>query len=250
MLAIEAGADAPVSRRRASNEERSGELPCLGLFLVTGGCDADAVSRTAIEMVHAVVEADGVDDDRAGEMIAARCRDEVRLMTSPRRSSGNRFESDRREPGPSGAQVNFAGVLLAPGAAYIAYAGNMRICLFREGKLEARTRDLVGVEGDVSEGSVSQDVLATLVQHAHAATRALGCEAAMEMKIQVECTEPGDVLLVCSKDIWGAVPEHRISGILAVHDELRLAASLLMDCAHENGEPQYVTCILARVADI
>ncbi|WP_437798772.1 PP2C family protein-serine/threonine phosphatase [Sorangium sp. So ce693] len=249
-LAIEAGADALVSRRGASNEARSGELPCLGLFLVNGGFGGEVVSRTAIEMVHAVVDAGSEDDVCAEELIAPQRRDEVRLMMSPRRRGRCRPEGDHWDPGRSGVPASFAGVLLAPGTAYIAYVGEMRVYRFRVGKLEARARIAAVAEGDVQDGAVSRDVMAVLVQHANAATRALGCEAAVEMKIQVECTEPGDVFLVCSGSFWGAVPERRIADILAAHRDLRLAASLLMDCAHEQGEPEQVTCLWARVGDV
>jgi PPM family protein phosphatase len=245
-LAIEAGADAPVSRRRASNEERSGEVPCVGLFLVTGGLGGEVVSRTAIELVHAVVEEDSVDDLCAGEMIAPQSRDEVRLMMSPRRTG--RSADERPEPGSSGVQVSFAGVLLAPGAAYIAYAGDLHIYRFRAGKLEARTHDSAALDGGALDGSIPPDVPATLMQHASAATRALGCDAAVAMTAQVENTEPGDIFLACSGGLRGSVSEQRIAGILAAHRELRLAASLLMDCAHENGEPEQAMCVLARVA--
>ncbi|WP_437600638.1 serine/threonine-protein phosphatase [Sorangium sp. So ce590] len=248
-LAIEAGADAPVSRRHASNEESLGALPCLGLFVVAGRVGGEAVSRTAIEMVYACIERDSADDIRAGEMTAPRCRDEVRLMMSPHLTSCRRPESDCPEAGRSRAPTSFAGVLLAPGAAYIAYVGAMRVYRFRGGKLEKRTCDLAALDG-VSDGSISPDTLAMLVQHADAATRALGCEAAVKPKMQVERTAPGDIFLACSAGLWSSVPEHRITGILAAHCELRLAASLLMDCAHEHGETEHVTCILARVGDV
>ncbi|WP_437734963.1 hypothetical protein [Sorangium sp. So ce1335] len=93
---------------------------------------------------------------------------------------------------------------------------------------------------------ISQDTLAMLAQRANTATRALGCEATAEVKTQLERTEPGDILLVCSGGLWGSVPEHRIAGILAAPHELRLAASLLVDCAHEHGRSEQMMCILAR----
>ncbi|WP_437814807.1 PP2C family protein-serine/threonine phosphatase [Sorangium sp. So ce1078] len=238
-----------MSRHRASNEESHGALRCLGLFVVAGGIGGDVVSRTAIEMVHALVDVDSVDDACAGEMTAPRCRDEVRLVMSPRRTRHDRPESDCPERGRSGDPTSFAGVLLAPGAAYMAYMGDLRVYRFRGGKLEERTCDLAALDG-VSEGSISPDVLAMLVQHANAATRALGCEAAVKPKTQAERTEAGDVFLVCSGGPWGAVPEHRVTGILAARHELRLAASLLMDCAHEHGETEQVTCVLARVGEV
>ncbi|MGK4007422.1 hypothetical protein WMF31_32670 [Sorangium sp. So ce1036] len=193
-----------------------------------------------------------MDDGCAGERAAVQCRDEVRLMMSPRRSSGCRSESDGPEPGRDGRRVSFAGVLLAPGAAYMAYIGNMRVYRFRGGRLEERTRDDAVLDGGVLEGTVSPDALAILAQHANTAIRALGCEAAVKMKTQVERAESGDIFLMCSAALWGAVPKRRIRGILAAHRELRLAASLLMECAHEHGEceSEHVTCILARVGDI
>ncbi|WP_437648209.1 PP2C family protein-serine/threonine phosphatase [Sorangium sp. So ce362] len=123
----------------------------------------------------------------------------------------------------------------------------MRVYRFRGGKLEERRCDLAALDDGVSDGSISPDALAMLAQHANTAARALGCEEAVEMKTQVESTEPGDLFLVCSGGVWGAMPEHRITGILAAHQGLRFAASLLMDCAHEHGEPEHAMCILARV---
>ncbi|WP_437288821.1 PP2C family protein-serine/threonine phosphatase [Sorangium sp. So ce406] len=235
--------------RRLSNEESLGALPCLGLFLVAGGVGGEVVSRTAIEMVHACLDRDCSGDIRAGEMTAPRCRDEVRLMMGPRRTNHGRPMDDCSAPERHGVQVSFAGVLLAPGAAYVAYVGELRVYRFRGGKLEERTRDDAVLDGGVSDESISPDALAIVVQHANAATRALGWEAAVEMKTQVERTEPGDIFLVCSRGLLGAVPESRITGILDAHRELRLAASLLMDCAHEHGETEDVMCVLARVGD-
>ncbi|WP_434045502.1 MULTISPECIES: PP2C family protein-serine/threonine phosphatase [Sorangium] len=235
-------------------EEILDALPCLGLFLVTGGLGGEVVSRTAIEIVHACLERDSGDDGYIDEMTSPRCRDEVRLMMSPRRASHSCAESDCPEPGGRragrhGAEVRFAGVLLAPGAAYIASAGDMRVYRLRGGRLEERRRDQATLDGGMSDGSISPDALAMLTQHANTATRALGCEAAVAVMAQIERTEPGDIFLVCSEGLWSAVSEPRISGILAAHHELRLAASLLMDCAHEHGEISDVTCVLARVGD-
>ncbi|WP_437938778.1 PP2C family protein-serine/threonine phosphatase [Sorangium sp. So ce341] len=221
----------------------------MGLFFVAGEVGGEAVSRTAIEVVHAAVEVDSVGDACVGAMAAPQCRDEVRLMMSPRRTNHRRLSDDGPEQPRSSVPASFAGVLLAPGAAYMAYVGDMCVYRFRCGKLEERTRGHARPDDGASYGTISTDALALLSQHAHTAIRALGCEAAVEMKGLVERTEPGDIFLVCSGGLWRAVPEARIAGILAAHHELRLAASLLMDCAHEHGEPENVICILARVGD-
>ncbi|KYG01114.1 hypothetical protein BE21_56810 [Sorangium cellulosum] len=170
-------------------------------------------------------------------------------MLSPHRATHRHLEDDGPEQRQSSVPASFAGVLLAPGAAYMATIGDMRVYRFRCGKLDERTRNLAAHDDGVSDQTISPGALARLTQHANAATRALGCEAAVEMKTLVERTEPGDIFLVCSGGLWGSVPEHRIAGILGAHHELRLAASLLMDCAYEHGEPEHVTCLLSRVGD-
>ncbi|WP_438027121.1 hypothetical protein [Sorangium sp. So ce233] len=137
-------------------------------------------------------------------------------------------------------------MLLAPGAVYAAYAAGWRVYRLRGGKLERRAQD-VGPLGELAwDGGCSADAQAAFAQHATTAARALGCEAAVGMKTRIESTAPGDLFIVCSEELWRAVPEHRMAGILAAHRDLRLAASLLTDCAWENGEPQRVTCVLAR----
>ncbi|MGK3997080.1 hypothetical protein [Sorangium sp. So ce1024] len=140
-------------------EEILGPLPCLGLFLVTGGVGGEVVARTAIEVVHACLETDSEDNGCVDEMTAPRCRDEVRLMMSPRRASCSCAESDCPEPGARragrhGAEVRFAGVLLAPGAAYIAHVGEMRVYRCRSGKLEERTRDDAVLDGGGAAGTI------------------------------------------------------------------------------------------------
>ncbi|XXY45693.1 hypothetical protein WME91_37405 [Sorangium sp. So ce269] len=69
---------------------------------------------------------------------------------SPRRSSGCGSEDHCPEPGRSGAPVSFAGVLLASGAAYMAYIGDMRVYRFRDGRMEERARDDAVLDGGAS----------------------------------------------------------------------------------------------------
>ncbi|KYF78718.1 hypothetical protein BE20_11855 [Sorangium cellulosum] len=61
-------------------------------------------------------------------------------------------------------------MLLAPGAAYMAYAGDMRVYRLLCDKLEERTRGLEAPDGGVSDEVISPDVLTMLIQHAAAAT--------------------------------------------------------------------------------
>ncbi|WP_437571456.1 hypothetical protein [Sorangium sp. So ce542] len=156
----------------------------MGLFFVAGEVGGEAVSRAAIEMVHAAFEDDSVGNACAGAMDAPQCRDEIRLMMSPHRTNHRYLEDDGPEQRRSGVPASFAGVLLAPGAAYMASIGDMRVYRFRCGKLEERTRDVSAHDGGMSDQTISPAALVMLTQHANAATRALGCEVALETKTQ------------------------------------------------------------------
>ncbi|KYF69751.1 hypothetical protein BE15_19600 [Sorangium cellulosum] len=221
-------------------------MPCLGLFLVTGGVDEEAACRTAIQTVVGRFDAVHASDARHDEAPSPQEHDEVRLLTSMRRAHLGRHDGAARDAGQPSASPSLAGVLLAPGAVYAAYAGGWRVYRLRGGKLEQRAPGVGPLDELACAGGCSADAQATLAQHATTAARALGCEAAVEMTAQIESTAPGDLFIVCSQELWRAVPEHRMAGILAAHRDLRLAASLLTDCAWENGEPQRVTCVLAR----
>jgi PPM family protein phosphatase len=251
MLAIEAAADSHVGRRRTHNEDSFAALPHLGLFVVADGLGGrtagEVASSMAIQVVKSCFEDEDLEDTWPYGMSAPRDRDEVRLIMSLRRANRSIYEAAKRDAGTRGMATTVAGVLLAPGAAYIAHVGDSRVYRFRQGKLEQMTRDHTLLEQLLQEGDCSPDALAALSEHASAVTRALGCDETVEVETRIEPTEPGDLFLVCSDGLWGPVPEGRVAGILGAHRDLRLAASLLIDCANENGGPDNVTCVLARL---
>lgn len=78
-------------------------------------------------------------------------------------------------------------------------------------------------------------------------TRALGCDEHADIESRVEAALPGDIFLVCSDGLWSPVPEGRIASVLHAHEDLSLAASLLIDLANEQGDPDSVTRVLARL---
>ncbi|AUX20694.1 protein phosphatase [Sorangium cellulosum] len=250
-LAIEAAAQSDVGRRRSHNEDTFAALPCLGLFMVADGLGGHAAgevaSRMAIEVVKSCIEEDGdLEDTWPYGTAPMRDRDEVRLLLSVRRANRAIYEASRRQEETRGMATTFAGVLLAPGMAYIAHVGDTRVYRMREGKLERLTRDHTLLEELLGKGD-GDGVLEALNDRVSAVTRALGCDESVEIESRVEATAPGDVFLVCSDGLWGPVPEERIAGVLRAHGELSLAASLLVELANEHGGPDNVTCVLARL---
>lgn len=247
-LAIEAAADAFVGRRRSDKEGSRAALPCVGLFMITGGRGREASARSAIEVVHADLDRARPEDGCSDQGVEQRRRDELRLIMSPRRTS-RRLDDDHRESQRRAvdASTRLAGALLAPGAVYVAYVGDARVYRLRDGRLERRTRDHVKKGALGLDRALEAETLAMLQRHASTAIDALGGGAPLSVHVHVERTDPGDLFVVGSEGLWRAVLGRRIAGILGAHIDLRLAASLMMECAREQGEQGELTCVLARV---
>ncbi|WP_437875109.1 PP2C family protein-serine/threonine phosphatase [Sorangium sp. So ce513] len=65
---------------------------------------------------------------------SAHDRDEVRLVMSVRRAGRAICDASQRQEHTRGMATTFAGVLLAPGMAYIAHVGDSRVYRMRGGK--------------------------------------------------------------------------------------------------------------------
>ncbi|WP_437295170.1 PP2C family protein-serine/threonine phosphatase [Sorangium sp. So ce426] len=251
-LAIEAAAHSDVGRRRSHNEDSFAVLPCLGLFMVADGLGGHAAgevaSRMAIEVVKSCFEEEGdLEDTWPYGTATPHDRDEVRLVLSVRRANRALYEASQKQEEVRGMATTFAGVLLAPGMAYIAHVGDTRVYRMRGGKLERLTRDHTLLEELLGDGDGAREAVEALSNRARTITRALGADENVEIESRVEATAPGDVFLVCSDGLWGPVPERRIAGILEAHRDLSFAAELLIDLANEHGGPDNVTCVLARL---
>ncbi|HTA19452.1 MAG TPA: serine/threonine-protein phosphatase, partial [Polyangia bacterium] len=59
--------------------------------------------------------------------------------------------------------------------------------------------------------------------------------------------EPGDLYLVCSDGLWGAVPDPKMKAILRSTPDIEAACQLLIDAANEAGGPDNITSVLVRV---
>ncbi|MGK4002876.1 protein phosphatase 2C domain-containing protein [Sorangium sp. So ce1036] len=251
-VAIEAAAHSGVGRRRSHNDDSLAALPCLGLFMVADGLGGNAAgevaSRMAIEVVKSCFEVDEeIEETWPYGTATPHDRDEVRLVLSVRRANRAIYEASQRQEHTREMATTFAGVLLGLGMAYIAHVGDSRVYRMRGGKLERLTRDHTLLEELLYDGDGVREAVEALSDRANAVTRALGCDENVEIESRVEPTAPGDIFLVCSDGLWGPVPEGRIAGVLGSHRDLSLAASLLVDLANEHGEPDNVTCVLARL---
>ncbi len=120
---------------------------------------------------------------------------------------------------------------------YIAHVGDSRCYRLRGQKLTQLTSDhtlgAAGIEGKT----------------ASVLSRAIGVEASVEVDVQVESPQPGDVYLLCSDGLSRMVAAAEIEATLQSTPDLDAATKTLTDLANRGGGRDNITVILVRVDD-
>jgi protein phosphatase len=120
---------------------------------------------------------------------------------------------------------------------YIAHVGDSRCYRLRQGTLTQLTSDHTlgnaGIQGKTS----------TIL------SRAIGVEPNVEVDVQVESPQPGDVYLLCSDGLSRMVAAGEIEATLLSTPDLDAATKTLTDLANRGGGRDNITVILVRVDD-
>ena len=125
------------------------------------------------------------------------------------------------------------------------WAGDSRIYLYRQGRLQQLTRDHSQAEELKARGA---DPAAVAVS-ANMITRAIGAAEAIEFDVTPLVARDGDVFLLCSDGLSNPVDEQAIATVLANADSER-AAQELVSMALANGGRDNVTAVVVRADDL
>jgi len=124
------------------------------------------------------------------------------------------------------------------------WAGDSRIYLFRQGRLQQLTRDHSQLEALKDSGA---DLTVTAASP-NMITRAVGAADTIEFDVTTLPVRDGDVFLLCSDGLSTPVDEAAIAATLAPGDCAR-AASELIALALANGGRDNITVVVARADD-
>ena len=128
----------------------------------------------------------------------------------------------------------------------VAWVGDSRAYVLREGVLHPLTADHTQVQARVEKGLLTP---AEARNHplAHVLTRAVGSEASVEMSRIGGQTAPGDRFLLCSDGVHGVVGEAEIKEALSFGDPAGAGQSLASLC-NARGSPDNFTLIVVDCA--
>lgn len=237
----EMAARTSTGRIRSSNEDAWGARTDQGIFLVCDGMGGAAGGEVASHLtVDTILDRLGNDSLGTGEALH-----EV-LHAAIAEANRSVLECAERNPGLFGMGTTLVALLLRPGSAVVAHAGDSRCYLFREGQLTRCTRDHSLVDEQMRLGAMTQEE-AERSPFRSVITRAVGTQQSVMEEIADLETKPGDLFLLCSDGLTREVSEDEIAGLLGSESSLDETAGRLIDAANEAGGRDNVTCLLARV---
>ncbi len=221
---------------RSRNEDAFLAQPQRGLWAVADGMGGHAFGDLASA---AVVEA------LAGLPTSATLADCVALARErlTRVNEALRNEARTRQVQVIGSTV---AALLACGIeAACLWAGDSRIYVYRQGRLQQLTRDHSTQEALMQQGAD----LAAAAASPNMITRAIGAADSIVFDLAPLTVRDGDVFLLCSDGLSTPVDEATIAAALATGDCARAADDLIAAALAKGGRDN-ITVVVVRVDDV
>jgi protein phosphatase len=233
---------------RPLNEDAIGARPDIGLFVLCdglGGYNAGEIAATmAVSSLLSTLAADYEQASAAGapfdpRQVMTERMIEMNGVISSAAANSAAFE---------GMATTIVVAWILGDRLWVAHAGDSRLYRFREGVLEALTRDHSFSQELLDAGMVTEEE-AKLLPSKNLVTRALGAGGEVEPEVNDYPLRIGDVLMLCSDGLTEMVDDVQIAGaIFASVPDVQRAAQRLLDMANAAGGRDNVSVIVVRLA--
>jgi protein phosphatase len=233
-----AAARTDVGLVRSRNEDSFLSQPERGLWAVADGMGGHAFGDVASRKVVDALATVAAPADMAQFVAAA----SERIATV---NQELRAEAAARQVSVMGSTV--VAMLACGREVACLWAGDSRIYLYRNARLQQLTRDHSQAEELRSLGIVTGDAVPAPV--ANMITRAVGAADTIELELVTLAARDGDLFLLCSDGLSNPVDEQAIMGALASGDCAH-AAQALTELALANGGRDNITVVVVRADDV
>ena len=129
-----------------------------------------------------------------------------------------------------------------------ANVGDSRMYQFHDKKLDTVTTDHSLVEQLVLAGAITKDEARVHPQR-NIITRAMGVSPVVDVDLFERVWSAGDILVICSDGLHGAVEEEDIISVLSSGRSLESMCDVLIQLALDNGGTDNITVILIRLEE-
>ena len=213
------------------------------LFALADGVGGQALgelaSRTAVEAVLA-----GFRQAKGGESLEA-------LLTALLQKANARvFEiSLGAARNGAGTATTLVACALRFDRVAVAHVGDSRCYLIRRGRATALTRDHTVASEQARVGLLSAQEAAKASTR-HVLTRSLGSELFAGVDSSEHLVLAGDVLLLCSDGLHGAIGASEIAEVIGENADLKKAAERLVSLANQRDGADNITVQLVRIQSV
>jgi serine/threonine protein phosphatase PrpC len=238
--------------RRSANQDRLAVRDDLGLFVVADGMGGyeggEVASQTTVDAIVSLYETHRDDEEHTWPHVPEGSQSLESKQAIVAVELAHRAVREKRR-GKLSQMGSTVVMLVRVGARMIvAHAGDSRAMLLRGGTLHALTRDdsfMAELDARGSGGS-PEERERMAAQFGHVVTKAIGHGEHLSPTVSELAIEEGDVFLLSSDGLHGALEPEEIAHTLAMFAP-EDASEILLARAIEEGSTDNVTSIVVRI---
>lgn len=237
---------------REHNEDFIGSDPEAGLMVLAdgmGGYNAGEVaSELAVDIVSRMVREGISREDRADiDGASGMMRQSIILRDAVSRSNKIIYQTAQSKTECEGMGTTLVATLFYDDRVSIAHVGDSRAYRLRNDNFEQLTLDHSLLQELVDRGFYSQEE-AQRSTNRNYVTRALGVEPTVEVEIQEEVAEKGDIYLLCSDGLPDMVEDEDIHLTISTFSaSLDVVGQQLVQLSNDHGGRDNISIMLAQV---
>src|ERR1700733_15052903 len=228
--------------KRNHNEDNFSILEESGLYIVADGmgghASGEVASKMAVDSLREFFSATANDPERTWpyKMDRSKGYEENRLITGIKLANLRIYESAQRDPRQRGMGTTIVTMFAVEDGVYVAHVGDSRVYRIRDAKIEQLTEDPSLLNDYIKMKRLTPEEIANF-PHKNVFVRALGMKDTVKVDTRLEQPRANDIYLLCSDGLSGPVTDDEMLEILKGTNELKLAASKMIERANENGGP-------------
>jgi protein phosphatase len=244
-----------VGLQREHNEDSFAVLADYGLAIVADGMGGhragDVASRLATEAIGEFFRKTANEDATWPFHFDPNLTDEEnRLLTSIRLANRQIYEHSTRSHDLRGMGTTVVGALYSrkKNRMFIGHVGDSRAYRVRNGRIQQMTRDHSLVNDYLAAmPDMTEEQRSELPKNV--ITRALGMQDNVEVDLQSDECQPGDVYVLCSDGLSGMITDEEIEQVVKTSGDLDALCKRLVSMANEHGGEDNITAVVIRVDD-
>ncbi len=241
--------------KRNHNEDNFAVIDEDKLYIVADGmgghASGEVASQMAIETVSEFFRSTSADLDATWpyKMDHSKGYEENRLITGIKLANLRIHQTAQANAKLRGMGTTLVSVLVVNEGVIVGHVGDSRVYRMRSGVLQQLTEDHSLLNDYIKMRRLSDDEIANF-PHKNVIVRALGMKEQIKVDTLIDRPQPGDIYVLCSDGLSGPVTDDEIRDITASAGDIKSVCDNLIARANENGGPDNITVVAAKVMGV